>query len=241
MVVLNPRRVTRGRTVGAVALAVCAHLLALLALGWRIPKTDAPEAADDRTAAVEVTLIRPRPEPAPRAAPPASGRASSAPSVTQRLLIAPAPGAPTLSAPVQEPPASEVAQGAPDCAVEDLPLLTDAEKARCRNQIDADTARRLARDADERAARQVAEAQRGPQTYRMASEKEAYYNAVVNAYKSPGHPPVVTCVLPGMHIKRPHHGLKLGPCVLIPPQGTLTEEIHLDPLDPEWRPAPPKP
>jgi hypothetical protein len=78
-----------------------------------------------------------------------------------------------------------VAVGTADCAPEDLPLLTDAEKARCRNQIDADKARRLARGADERAARQLAQAQGMAPTYRMDADKEASY-----AQPPPG-PPLV--------------------------------------------------
>ncbi len=145
-----------------------------------------------------------------------------------------------MNAPPQGP---ALAQGSADCAPEDLPLLTDAEKAHCRNEIDADKARRLARSADERAARQVAEAEKGPRGYRMATEKQAYYDAVADAYwqqthgpPMAGHLPSVTCVLPGMPIKKPPKGLKLGPCVVNPPQGFLTEESGLDPLDPQWLP-----
>jgi hypothetical protein len=101
-----------------------------------------------------------------------------------------------LGAPVQSPPAPALASGPRDCAPEDLPLLTDAEKARCRNQIDADKGRRLARGADERAARQVAEADRGQKTFRADADREAYYDALVMAQQSPGLPmvgPGVSC------------------------------------------------
>jgi hypothetical protein len=118
-----------------------------------------------------------------------------------------------------------VAAGPPDCEPEDLPLLNDAEKARCRNQIDADKARPLARAAREDAARQLAEAQRGPKTRRMSSEKETYYDAVADAYwqqshgpPNAGHSPSLTCG------GKPKGGLRLGPCTIIPPQGFLTEE-----------------
>jgi hypothetical protein len=158
-----------------------------------------------------------------------------------------------------------VAQGAPDCAPEDLPLLTETEKALCRNAIDADRERRLARGADERAARQVAQAERGPRTFRMPTEKEAYYAAVAQVYwqqshgpPMAGHPPGFACAAPHVPIlsllggvevnknifakkkeePRPPKSLKLGPipCYLVPPQGLFTEESGLDPLDDQWRP-----
>jgi len=36
--------------------------------------------------------------------------------------------------------------------------------------------------------------------------------------------------------ERPPHSLKLGPtpCYVTPPQGMLTEESGVDPLDPQW-------
>ena len=130
-----------------------------------------------------------------------------------------------------------MAEGPPDCAPEDLPLLTDAEKARCRNEIDADKARRLARGADDKAARQRAEAQRGPQGYRSVWRKAvAYYDAVADAYWQQTHgPPMagrnprVGCSikfsgLKPVGSKPPPHSLHLGPCFVSPPQGFLTEE-----------------
>jgi hypothetical protein len=224
----------------ALMAAVCAHLLALLALGWRIPK--APAAfGPDILPPVEVQLLRPAPKSAPAAsATTASNRARPAPPLARPARPeAPAP----TSIPAPQGPA--VATGPADCAPEDLPLLTDAEKARCRNAIDADNARRLARGANEKAARQVAEAQRMAPSYRMDPGKQAYYDAVADAYwqqthgpPMAGHLPSVTCVLPGMPIKKPTKGLKFGPCVVNPPQGFLTEESGLDPLEPQWLPKP---
>ena len=256
-VVLKSRRRRQGAI--AAAVAVAAHLLFLLALGWRIP-TVAPLQPPDTRPPVEVQLLRRLPaRSAPSSAPP-SPTARAAPGA-----IRASPAEPSLpSAPVAAPPAPEAAAGAPDCATEDLPLLTEAEKARCRNQIDADKERRLARGADERAAKQVAEAQRGPQTYRMASEKEAYYAAVAQTYwalssngpRGAGHLPGIGCAVGGVPFLggvetnknlfekkkeiRPPKSLKLGPlpCYLVPPQGMLTEESGLDPLDPQWLPKP---
>jgi hypothetical protein len=174
---------------------------------------------------------------------------------------------PTPQPPVRAPEAPALASGPADCEPEDLPLLTDAEKAFCRNQIDADKGRRLARGADERAARQVAEAKRMAPAYRMSTEKEAYYAAVAQVYwlqsshgpPMAGHLPGIGCIPPpipflgGIEINknklekkkeiRPPNTLKLGPlpCFLFPPQGLFTEESGLDPLDPQWRSKPPPP
>ena len=96
----------------AMGLAACAHLLAFLLLGWRIPRLAVPNPNDDHSTAVEVTLMRPqiRPRPRSRAAP--AGPAQSAPRVSSRVLITPTPGAPVLSAPAESPPASS--EAAPD-------------------------------------------------------------------------------------------------------------------------------
>jgi hypothetical protein len=212
----------------AMGVAACAHLLALLLLGWRIPKIAAPEQAEDQGAAIEVTLVRPQARPPARSAPPSSGRASSAPSVSHRVLIAPTPSAPALSAPVQSPPSPQVAEGPPDCATEDLPLLTEAERARCRNAIDADNARRQARNQDQEAARRVAQAKSMPQYFRMGADKELYYDAVAAAYAQQSHGPPMAGRHPEVHCSagKPPNSLKLGPlpCYVTPPQGFLTEE-----------------
>jgi hypothetical protein len=161
-------------------------LLALLALGWRIPKAP-PPLGPDTLPPVELQLLR----PAPAAPAPSASRAARPTRPIPSIPIRPAPGqTPSPSAPVAAQPAPQVAEGAPDCAPEDLPLLTEAEKIRCRNAIDADKERRLARGADERAARQVAEANRGPQTYRMDGDKEADLDAAARANAQQGHEPV---------------------------------------------------
>jgi hypothetical protein len=167
----------------ATGLAACAHLLAFLAIGWRIPKAP-PPLPPDTLPPVELQLLRPTPRPAPSAAP-------AAPAAQGRPSAAgPGPAEPFMpSAPVVAPSAPALAEGPPDCAPEDLPLLTEAEKARCRNAIDAAEQRRFARGADERAANQVAQAQRGPQTYRMDGDKEADLDAVAQANAHQGHEP----------------------------------------------------
>ena len=224
---MKPRRPRHRRTL-ALGAAVCAHLLTLFALGWRAPKTAAPEPGEDHSAAIEVTLVRPEAPPPARSAPPSSGRASSAPAVSRRVLVAPTPGAPALSAPVQGPPAPQVAEGATDCSPEDLPLLTEAERARCRNAIDADNARRQARNQDQEAARRVAQAKSMPQYFRMGADKELYYDAVAAAYAQQNHGPPMAGRHPEVHCSaaKPANSLKIGPlpCYVTPPQGFLTEE-----------------
>jgi hypothetical protein len=67
---------------------------------------------------------------------------------------------------------------APGCDPEDLLLLTEPEKARCRNQIDVARARRAAAVSDAgRAARMAAMRQAAP-VDGIAPEKRAYYDAV---------------------------------------------------------------
>lgn len=209
------------RRAWAIGLAACAHLLALLALGWRIPKSP-PPLAPDILPPLELQLLRP--PPAAPAAPGASASLHARPGPARPNQ--PEPPAPV--APVTTPQAPALATGPADCAPEDLPLLTDAEKARCRNAIDADKERRLARAADEKAARQVAQAQRMAPAYRMDADKEAYYGAVAAAYDQQSHGPPMAGRHPELHCSaaKPANSLKIGPlpCYVTPPQGFLTEE-----------------
>ena len=101
------------RRVGAVVLAVGAHLLALFLLGWRIPRVAAPS-SEDHNVAMEAILMRPqsRTRIRPGAKAPAPG--PSAPRPVARVLITPTPGAPMLSAPVQSPPGPSQAEASPD-------------------------------------------------------------------------------------------------------------------------------
>lgn len=233
---MSPRRTNKRRAlIPAIALAALAHLLAFLALGWRIPESPAP-LSPDNVPPMEIQLVRP---PTVTPTPP---RPSSAVSFARPSPARPEPSpipVPPASTPAPRSPA--LAAGPADCEPEDLPLLTDAEKARCHNQVEADKERRFARGADERAARQVAEAQRGPQTYRMSSAKEAYYGAIADAYWQQSHGPPMAGHTPGVgcsvqfsglkvgRSKPPPHSLSLGPCFLAPPQGFLTEETRVAP------------
>jgi hypothetical protein len=219
---MSPRRTGRRRgLVPAAALAILAHLLALLALGWRVPRAP-PLPPADALPPVELQLLRPEPN-RPAISPPAGGSSRPRPTAARANPETTLPAAPNAA-----PPSPRVAEGPPDCEPEDLPLLTAAEKARCRNQIDADNARRLARSTDASAARQVAQAQRGPQTYRMGADKQAYYAAVAEAYDQQNHGPPMAGRHPEVHCSgiKPANSLKIGPlpCYVTPPQGFLTEE-----------------
>ena len=148
---------------------------------------------------MEIQLLRPSLPSAPSAAPASPGaRARPRPA-------RPSPTEPSLpSAPLAAPPGRQAAEGASDCAPEDLPLLSDDEKARCRNQIDADQQRRLARGADERAAKEIVEAKRGPQTYRMDADKEAEFEAVAQPHAQQGpHLPMVGPGIDCQHVTFP--------------------------------------
>lgn len=122
--------------------------------------------------------------------------------------------------------------------MEDLPLLTEAERVVCRNQIDAARSRRSTREADAHNARAVAQAQSAPRIDSIPAGKRAYYDAVASAYNQQSHGPPMAGRNPGFACGgRPAHSLKLGPlpCFITPPQGFLTEESGIDPLDPQWR------
>lgn len=228
----------RRHTALAVILAFGAHLLALLALGWRTPKAPAPPAAD-AAPPIELSVVRIKPESAasPAAGAPKPTRAPASPS-TAPTTASSAPAVPALPAP-SAPPSSAVASGSPDCEPEDLPLLNDAERAACRNQIDVDRGRRLARAADGRIAKEVARAMSAPRIDSIPAEKRAYYDAVAAAYDQQSHGPPMAGRLPGPVCGgKPPHSLKIGPlpCYIAPPQGFLTEESGLDPLAPQWLP-----
>ena len=183
---------SRRRQVLAMGLVACAHLLVFLAIGRRVPW--APELSfGPQDPPMQVTLLRP-----PRLAQPtgarASGRqASSEPNTSTAVA---APSVLTQPAPAEPPPAPAIvaADRPQDCEVQDLPLLTEAERRLCRNQIDADQARRAARGANDKAARDVARAQGSPPLYRMDADKEASFApAVPHTYALPRVGPGIAC------------------------------------------------
>lgn len=235
MVILKPARSFQpARTALAIAFALLAHLAAFLALGWRVPKLILPEVAETPPD-LEISLVRsPRAASAPAAA--SAGHAKPAPAHVAAPAALVSPIAPSAA---PAPYAETMAAGPADCEPEDLPLLTDAEKARCRNEIDADKGRRLAREKDGRLAKEVAKLQATPRIDHIPTEKRAYYDAVAAAYDQQAHGPPMAGRLPGIACGgKPPHSLKIGPvpCYVTPPQGFLTEESGLDPLDPQWLP-----
>lgn len=180
---MRRRPIRRGQAALAGGLAIGAHLVVLLALGWRTPKFELRESVDGLPP-IELSLVRIRPE-APAASAPAAGPAKPAPPApaTQAAIVARTPAPPAPSA----PPAALAAATA-DCEPEDLPLLTAAERALCRTQIQVEKDRRLTRGADARAAKQVAEAKAGPQLDNIPAEKRAAYDAAVQAAAQPKPP-----------------------------------------------------
>jgi hypothetical protein len=128
-----------------------------------------------------------------------------------------------------------VAAGPADCEPEDLALLNDAEKARCRSQIDADQGRRLAREAEARRARQFAETKIVPRIDNIPAQKRAYYDAVAQAYDQQAHGPPMAGRTPGGacglggKAKGGPGSLSIGPCTFWLGQGFLTEESGVPP------------
>jgi hypothetical protein len=183
------RRLQKGshrlRRAWAVMFAACAHVMALLALGWRIPRPPPPPPPPVILPPIVIELLRP--PTAMSAAPIASAAGHTRPSPVRPSQ----PDRPAPPAEVAAPRASGLAEGPPDCEPEDLPLLTEAERQRCRNQIDADKGRRLARAAEERAAQRLAE-KISPLSLNIAADKKAAYDHYVycaKLHKGPIPPP----------------------------------------------------
>jgi hypothetical protein len=144
---MSPRRTDRRRgLVPAAALAILAHLLALLALGWRVPKLIDKRQADAGPPLV-VELVRP-PKPArpavpssPRAAPnrsPGAAPAPPPPSSPPPALTQPAPTAPPAEV---APPGSEdfrsALRGLVGCSDPSAYRLSREERAACDQRLAA--------------------------------------------------------------------------------------------------------
>jgi hypothetical protein len=102
------------RLAWATVLAVCVHLMALMLMGWRIPRLAASSSIEDENVAVEVILVRPPVPPRVPFRAKGPGSALSAPRAPARVLITPTPGAPAMSAPVQSPPGPSPAEASRD-------------------------------------------------------------------------------------------------------------------------------
>lgn len=129
----------------ATVLAVCAHLAALLALGWRIPKM-AEERQADILPPIEVALVRPpkpvqpaapSPARAARARPPQSAPPAPSPNPLPPVLTQPAPTAP----PAVAPPGSEnfrsALRGLVGCSDPEVYHLNREERAACDQRLAA--------------------------------------------------------------------------------------------------------
>jgi hypothetical protein len=217
---LAVKRIAPKRTAWAIALSLALHVLALTGMVIGLKMVSAPpEGRTMELRLIAVPEFKMEPQPSRRSV---AHIDQARPREPQTMAMQPSsetPDAAQVTAPTT---------GTSDCEPEDLPLLTDAEKVLCRNQIDADKARRAARTADERLAKQIASLKDVPHIDRIPPEKRAYYDAVVAAYKSEGHGPGITCG------GKPPHSLQIGPlpCFITPPHGFLTEELDLpDPTD----------
>ena len=89
----------------ATGLAVCAHAVVLLLLGWRIPRLVVALPAGPQIRAMEITLLRPPQRPRPRPAAKPARSAPLAPNVTPRILTTATPGAPAATPPAPSAPA----------------------------------------------------------------------------------------------------------------------------------------
>jgi hypothetical protein len=215
--VLARRRTSR---LGALALAALANLalLTLLALpgrdAFRAPSGSRP---------VKVTL-----EPPiilrPVSPPPSVG--SAAPGRTLRPTTpTETPGPTAAPAPTTGPVGSSLSPGAPGlaailrrgdvgCAHPDAPWMTPADRDACRDRLAAGAAK-------------------APYVGGMPAQKLAYYDAVAQAEadwrsgRDAGHPPFIGCGAK----KPPPHALKIGPCFIDPPKGSLDLEVDIPPPD----------
>jgi len=138
------------RRAGAVVLAVFAHLIVLLLMGWRIPRVAAPSTSEDHNLSMEAILVRPQVRPRARPRTQAPGSGPTAPRPPARVLITPTPGSPTLSAPVRSPPAPSHAEASADgqtlrnalrglvgCADPGASRLSREERAACDQRLAA--------------------------------------------------------------------------------------------------------
>ena len=242
------------RNAAAVAVAALFHLAILAPLGLIIPRFEAlPEPSGP---VIEVNLL-PSLSPLATDRPVHKKAASTPPAIAgakpppqPQAISPPTPTAPIApaSSPSPAPEGATALAGKADvgCAREDLILLTVVEKRKCRDQIDAENARRLRQGEIARATKAVEEARRQRPIDPIPADKRAYYDAVIAArqadqsalaFMQAGRPAMATVntnidVGVGYHcsirfgvnadkVKRPR-GLKLGPlpCYVTPPKNS---------------------
>jgi hypothetical protein len=173
--------------------------------------------------AVALSLTRWAPPRATPAATPPPAYGTPEPG-RHAVAVAPAPTAPFASS--QSPAAgagvalkpsngalgATLRRGDVGCAHLDAPWMTATDRDACRDHLAAGAAKT-------------------PYLSGTAPEKLAYYAAVAKAEedwrsgRDAGHPPFILCgkALP--------HALKLGPCYLEPPKGSLDLDVDIPPPD----------
>ena len=76
----------------------------------------------------------------------------------------------------------------------------------------------------------------------IPAAKSQYYAAVLAAEddyrKHGGHPPVVACI-PGKPKHMLPHAIKLGPCYIEPPQGSLSVDVDVPEMESQRSAQPP--
>jgi hypothetical protein len=155
----------------AIVLALAAHLLVLLLLGWKIPRLAVRSRKDDGPI-VQVTLLRPETPPGRPTSPERTAPApSSTPAASARVLTAPAAQAPLTTVTPQAAPKAAPAPLAPN-------LETSPDGDRLRNALrgligcTGALGDRLSREEREACARKLAAAKPAP-TGPLYSPREA--------------------------------------------------------------------
>lgn len=234
-----------GRWLAALGVSAAAHFAFLLPLLLRQaeappPEPEAIQLSLERTrrtspppaqlqrppAALPAASVEPAPVPA---LPPAPDGAAAAPS--------PAPGSQLSGPPAAGPPAPLA--GLSLACAGDVQRLPAEQRRKCE-------------------ARQFAGLERGNGSGKVEppdidGRKVQHYQSVMASRHGEGHGVQFGCSIPfgkGKKPKKPPNSLKLGPCILRPPNGMLTRDVDAAPLEtpyeappvklPEFRPVEPK-
>lgn len=211
---------TRRTRLLSLAGALLVHIGLLAGLVFSLKTAGPPPEPQAVVVSLAPLPITPRPQPTRR-----SALADAGPS-------APRPPTVTAPSPIQAPQAatSEVGEQGPDlgklrsllrgsigCGDAEVLKLTPAERETCRKWLTArlDPGREIPAPID--------------------PVKRAWFDASLAARASPGRQASVGCALliDGLKLKKakaPPHALKLGPlpCIVVLPQGPLTEEVDLE-------------
>ena len=222
----------------ALALAVNVMLLSLLAS----PGRDRLALPAEGGRPVDVSVVpmpAPQPPVPPKATPrrsrtlptTASVRAPLAVGAPQPAATAPKLGSGPLAATGAQALSAALRGGPIGCANQAAAWMSDAERDACRQRLAAGAAN-------------------VPYLQGMAPEKLAYYNALAKAQqdwlsgRDPGGQPFIYCGFKlgqgrARFIIPPPHAMRLGPCFLEPPRGSLSQTVDVpspddpspDPLD----------